>query len=239
MKLQDVIRIRRAELNLTLEQIAQACGVGRSILSKWERGVVANLRMDNIKSLAVVLHISPLVLLGCEDFPAPPSESDGKHMEKGECIRFRRNQLGISQTALSEMIGESKQAVHKYENDIISNIPSQFFERLAYARKERGYTQVQLAEAIGVAKSTYAGYENGTREPDFFKLKKLISFLHVDSSWLLGLDSDAGITAAEWKFLEKFRALDARGQSAVLSVLEHEYQAISGDGSASSFPRQA
>lgn len=60
----------------------------------------------------------------------------------------------------------------------------QFCERLAQTRKERGYTQVQLAEAIGVAKSTYAGYENGTREPDFFKLKKLISFLHVDSSWL-------------------------------------------------------
>lgn len=99
----------------------------------------------------------------------------------------------------------------------------QFCERLTQARKERGYTQLQIAEAIGVAKSTYAGYEKGMREPDLFKLKKIISFLHVDSSWLLGLDDEPGITAEEWQLLYKYRALDDRGRSNVRAVLDNEY----------------
>lgn len=73
MKLQDVIRIRRNELGLTLEQIAQACGVGRSIVAKWERGEVSNIKRNNIKALADVLQVSPLVLLDREELkPIPP-----------------------------------------------------------------------------------------------------------------------------------------------------------------------
>lgn len=68
MELQDVLRIRRKELGLSLDQIAQACGVGKSIVSKWERGDVKNIRRDNLAALADVLQISPLVLLEREDF---------------------------------------------------------------------------------------------------------------------------------------------------------------------------
>lgn len=67
MELQDVIRIRRKELDLSLEQIAQACGVGKSIVSKWERGDIKNIRRDNLAALADVLQVSPLVLLGREE----------------------------------------------------------------------------------------------------------------------------------------------------------------------------
>ena len=45
------------------------------------------------------------------------------------CIRDR--QLGISQTELAECIGTSKQNLYKYENDIITNIPSDRVEALA------------------------------------------------------------------------------------------------------------
>lgn len=64
MELKDVIRIRRRELNLTLEQIANACGVGKSIVAKWERGEVTNIKRDNIVALADVLRVSPLVIMG-------------------------------------------------------------------------------------------------------------------------------------------------------------------------------
>lgn len=56
-------------------------------------------------------------------------------MKKGERIRYRREQLGISQTAFAEQIGESKQTVYKYENGIISNIPSDKIEAIAAALK--------------------------------------------------------------------------------------------------------
>lgn len=63
-----------------------------------------------------------------------------------------------------------------------------FGDRLKESRCSFGFTQQQLAELIGVAKSTYNGYEKGAREPDLFKLKRLIEVLQVDSSWLLGVD---------------------------------------------------
>lgn len=99
-----------------------------------------------------------------------------------------------------------------------------FSERLLFARKEKGLTQEQLAEAIGVAKSTYTGYEKGNREPDLFKIKKLIEVLGVSSSWLLGLDDNDGcVSLPEWKMLKKYRALDERGKAAVDATLEREY----------------
>ena len=52
-------------------------------------------------------------------------------MTKGERIKYRREQLGISQTELAEYIGTSKQNLYKYENDIITNIPSDRVEALA------------------------------------------------------------------------------------------------------------
>lgn len=75
MELQDVIRIRRKELGLSLEQIAQSCGVGKSIVAKWERGDVKNIRRDNLASLSDVLMVSPLVLLEREEFIPQKSQN--------------------------------------------------------------------------------------------------------------------------------------------------------------------
>ena len=78
MELQDVIRIRRKELGLSLEQIAQSCGVGKSIVAKWERGDVKNIRRDNLAALADVLRVSPLVLMEREEFiPDPITDIPG------------------------------------------------------------------------------------------------------------------------------------------------------------------
>ena len=69
MELKDVIRVRRAQLDLTLDQVAEACGVGKSIVSKWERGDITNLRRDSLVALADVLRVSPLVVIGREEPP--------------------------------------------------------------------------------------------------------------------------------------------------------------------------
>lgn len=101
-----------------------------------------------------------------------------------------------------------------------------FGEKLRESRKRKGYTQEQTAAMLGVAKSTYTGYENGVREPDLFKIKRLIEILGVDSSWLLGVDeSSYTVTAAEYQAIKKYRALDARGKAAVDSTLSREYAA--------------
>lgn len=52
-------------------------------------------------------------------------------MTKGERIRHKRESLRISQTDLAKNVGISKQTLYKYENDIITNIPSDVIELLA------------------------------------------------------------------------------------------------------------
>lgn len=61
------IRDLRARQELTLEQVAQQVGVGRSTVRKWETGLIANMRRDKIEKLAKALHTTPGYLMGWED----------------------------------------------------------------------------------------------------------------------------------------------------------------------------
>lgn len=51
--------------------------------------------------------------------------------KKGEYIKQLREQKNISQTELANAINVSKQTMYKYENDIITNIPSDKIELMA------------------------------------------------------------------------------------------------------------
>ena len=54
-------------------------------------------------------------------------------MTKGQRIKQRREELNIKQTELAEKVHISKQTLYKYENDIITNIPSNKLEEIATA----------------------------------------------------------------------------------------------------------
>ena len=58
-----LIESRRKELGLTLEQVGNAVGVGKSTVKKWESGYIENMKRDKISLLANVLNISPVVLI--------------------------------------------------------------------------------------------------------------------------------------------------------------------------------
>ena len=99
-----------------------------------------------------------------------------------------------------------------------------FQERLKQARLDKGLTQEQLAELIGIAKSTLNGYEKGNREPDFFKIKKLIEVLGVDANYLLCVEESEITKKAptehlsesdpqRQRLLENYEALNPLGRS--------------------------
>lgn len=70
------ICLRRKELGLTLEEVGQAVGVGRSTVRKWENGMIKNMGRDKIAALAKVLQISPVELVpGPTDYQTPESLS--------------------------------------------------------------------------------------------------------------------------------------------------------------------
>ena len=61
------IKVLREENNLTLEQVGEAVGVGKSTVRKWETGMIANMRRDKIAALAQVLHTTPAYLMGWDE----------------------------------------------------------------------------------------------------------------------------------------------------------------------------
>lgn len=68
-------KIKRLRLNqgMTLEEVGQQVGVGKSTVRKWESGEIANMRRDKIAVLANALHVSPAYLMGWEDSPEKES----------------------------------------------------------------------------------------------------------------------------------------------------------------------
>lgn len=51
---------RRKELGLTLEEVGEAVGVGKSTVRKWENGMIKNMGRDKISALAKVLKMNPV-----------------------------------------------------------------------------------------------------------------------------------------------------------------------------------
>ena len=61
----------RKKHNLTLEQVAEVVGVGKSTVRKWETGMIANMRRDKIALIAKALHTTPAYLMGWEEEGTP------------------------------------------------------------------------------------------------------------------------------------------------------------------------
>lgn len=73
MDIKDILKDRRLELQLTLEDVAKRVGVSPATISRWESGDIANMRRDRIAALAEALQISPAVIMGWDvDTPIPP-----------------------------------------------------------------------------------------------------------------------------------------------------------------------
>lgn len=60
------IRQKRQALGLTLEQVGDMVGVGKSTVRKWETGDIENMKRDKIVKLAKALRVSPAYIMGME-----------------------------------------------------------------------------------------------------------------------------------------------------------------------------
>ena len=78
MAIQDIIKKRREELNLTYEDIGKIVGVSKSTVRKWETGMIENMRQDKIILLAKALKVSPGYLMGWEDEESKKEEPEIK-----------------------------------------------------------------------------------------------------------------------------------------------------------------
>ena len=85
-------------------------------------------------------------------------------------IREYRIKAGKSQVELAKAIGVSKQTLYKYENDIITNIPSDKIELVAAA------CNVSPADLMGWSKDQESGQSEYYIDPETAKLaQKLLT----------------------------------------------------------------
>ena len=70
------IKRLRSKKNMTLEELGNQVGVGKSTVRKWETGMIANMRRDKIAKLADALDVSPAYLMGWKDNSTEAKMSD-------------------------------------------------------------------------------------------------------------------------------------------------------------------
>lgn len=126
-------------------------------------------------------------------------------------------------------------------------------DRIKEARTARDCTLDELASAVGLNKSTISRYERGEIEnPKIPVIQAIATALHTNPAWLVGKSEDRSFSPSpeptvpvptlrlsdsaalslspeEKDLIAKFRALDDRGQAAVLNVLNHEYDSLPGE----------
>lgn len=66
MEMGEKIYKLRKEKGLTLEELGNLVGVGKSTVRKWEKGMISNMKRDKISKLASALNVSPAYLMGWE-----------------------------------------------------------------------------------------------------------------------------------------------------------------------------
>ena len=87
------IKELRQKKGLTLEQVADVVGVGKSTVRKWETGMIANMKRDKIADLAKALGTTPAYLMGWpedEEKKDSPTELQLSEGEKMMLELFRR-----------------------------------------------------------------------------------------------------------------------------------------------------
>jgi SOS-response transcriptional repressor LexA len=62
----ETLKERRLKLGLTLEEVGNIVGVGKSTVRKWEQGMIENMGRDKIVALSKALKISPIDILEIE-----------------------------------------------------------------------------------------------------------------------------------------------------------------------------
>lgn len=122
------IKKRRDELGLTLEQVADKVGVGKSTVRKWETGDIKNMRRDNIAALADALHISPLELIDVEDRinEKPTRNIFLQYVGYGSCGNGALNEEAVEWRDVPEWVLGNKR---NYDNYFLASAKGDSMER--------------------------------------------------------------------------------------------------------------
>lgn len=122
---------RRKELGLTLEEVGDLCGVGKSTVRKWETGQINNMGRDKIIKLSKALKVSPLFIL---------------QTESAERILSTYDMKLLSLTDALTDIGKKK--VLNYTQDLSSNPIYQSRPQVAIVNAAHERTDIEITDEM-------------------------------------------------------------------------------------------
>lgn len=143
----------------------------------------------------------------------------------GQKIKYlRKEKLKMSQVAFADEIKVSKQTLYKYENDIVTNIPSDKIEAIAKLCKvSPAYLMGWEWDIISMDLTDIeANVINAYREATPDEKHAVNKFLGVWDNPPEHED-DPTIDLQKTVFWEKYYSLDERGRKMVDMVLDQEY----------------
>jgi repressor LexA len=136
MTMGEKIKLHREQMHMTLEELGNKVGVGKSTVRKWENGMIANMRRDKISKIADALCISPAYLMGWTNNPDP---NHTYSLEYGvELINNVYNNVNNSVMKAFNPVNDSKEESTTYDpNDA-------FYESLTDEQKAEATRLYQL-----------------------------------------------------------------------------------------------
>lgn len=106
MELPERIKTLRKEKNLTLEQVGDYVGVGKSTVRKWETGFIENMRRDKIAKLAKCFGVSPSYLMGWDNINNGINNGIIGNNNNHNVVSVGKEALGEIETELLSLCGK-------------------------------------------------------------------------------------------------------------------------------------
>ena len=98
-----MIKQRREELGLSLEDVGNAIGVRKGTVQKWETGYIKNIGYENLNALSKALNIPISVLFSEKELSASSIEVAEAYTKADPVIQMAvRRVLGLSTDGISE-----------------------------------------------------------------------------------------------------------------------------------------
>ena len=117
------IKALREEKGMTLEELGNKVGVGKSTVRKWETGIIANMRRDKIAKIADALETSPAYLMGWEEnashFSKKESLAEVCDKSQNDALKFQGNQKEFH-TIYQKLSSANQDRVLLYAKNLLS-----------------------------------------------------------------------------------------------------------------------
>ena len=131
MDIGEKIKLRRKELNMSADDLAQCVGKDRSTIFRYENGDIDNMSIALLTPISEALHVSVGYLLGLEELEnAEIADEVAKKSQLGLKIKKARKAKGLTQDELGNMLGLKKSAIAKYENGRVINLKQETIKKL-------------------------------------------------------------------------------------------------------------